>query len=139
LLKSKLKGFAKHEVKRVTKGTETLGGKFTITINNEPIEMTYDYHPDHLKANISALTSINSESIVVTRGGVPAWGAYWKIEFHGVHSKPVIAQSSLTSLTKDANVSLTFNVTEIQAVSKNYLYVPISSDFLYTLETKPTV
>jgi hypothetical protein len=30
-------------------------------------------------------------------------------------------------------------VVEVQAVSKNYLYIPINSDFLFTMETKPTV
>jgi hypothetical protein len=61
LVKNNLKGFAKSEVKRVTKGTAGLTGTFTIKIGDEEVAMKYDEHPDHLRTNISALTAINSE------------------------------------------------------------------------------
>jgi len=75
--------------------------------------LKFDEHPDHLKANISKLTSINKEAIVVTRSGNCHWGCVWTIEFHGLTTKPAIVETSLTGLTKDENVTLTFNVTEI--------------------------
>ena len=112
-MKNGLKGFGKSEVKRITKGTEGLNGTFTITVDNEDFLMKYDEHPDHVKANISKLTSINSEKITVTRHNSCQWGCRWRIAFHGVKSKPVIVQKNLATLTKDANVSVTFKVTEI--------------------------
>jgi len=112
LVKGKLGTFAKSEVKRVTKGTDGLNGTFAMTVNGEEVAMKFDEHPDHLKANISKLTSINRDDIIVKRSGNCHWGCTWTIEFHGLHTKPVIAQGSLTSLTHDPEVTLTFEVVE---------------------------
>jgi len=42
-------------------------------------------------------------------------------------------------LVSDEDVTVTLNVTTIQEYSSDYLYVPINSDFLFTLEENPTV
>jgi hypothetical protein len=88
---------------------------------------------------ITALTGITSDEIEVTRGGDCHFGCTWYISFIGEKIDITIAEGSLTTLTSDATITPALVVTVTRALSKNYRYVPIPSDLLFTLESKPTV
>ena len=66
-------------------------------------------------------------------------GCYWNIYFYGEQIEITIEENDLSTLTTDPAVTTTSVITVIQEMSKNYRYVPISSDLLFTLETAPTV
>ncbi len=130
---------AKARVEHVTEGTDSLGGHFSVTLNGEPIIIDYDETPEYLTGNITALTNITSEEIEVTRTGDCHFGCTWWINFAGETIDILIEEDVTQDLTYDDLAPFTLTIAIERNLSKNYVYVPISSDFLFTLETKPTV
>jgi hypothetical protein len=85
------------------------------------------------------LEGIESDEIEVSRSGDCYYGCTWYLRFIGEKIDVNIAAGTMSYLISDRAVTPALTISETRAISKNYHYVPIPSDLLFTLESKPTV